>query len=116
MGAGNPKFRICVVMSAGCVKVLHHETAGRFHVGVAAADGSSRAIRLVDSGVGQANIVENRLNLLARNLAVQFGFDLVAHACGLLHAQSGPGAHVQAQQSGIDLREEVLPQEPQQTQ
>ena len=82
------------------------------NLGIAGADGSVGTVGLVDAGVGQADVVENRLQLsVAGIFLVQSGFDLVAEARRLFHAQAGAGAHMQAQQSRIHLRKEVLPEE-----
>src|SRR5580692_4047695 len=77
---------------------------------IAGADGSARAIRLVDPGVRQADVVEDGLQFIPRNLLSQNRFDLITEARCLLHPQAGARPHMQAQQSRIYLGKEVLSQ------
>ena len=65
---------------------------------------------------GSADVVQHRLQLFFRNLAAQHRFHLIAEARRLLHAQAGPRPHVQANQTGIHLREKVLPEKEHQPQ
>ncbi len=67
------------------------------NLGVAASDGSVRAVRLVDSGVGQPDIIENGLQLALRNFLAQHSFHLIAKARSFFHTQTGTRAHVQPQ-------------------
>ena len=65
------------------------------NLGIAAADGSVGAVRLVDAGVGQTNVVEHRLQLAFRNLLAQHSFNFVAESGRLFHAQAGPRTYMQ---------------------
>src|SRR5216684_6296426 len=86
------------------------------NLGIAGANGSAGTVGLVNAGVGQADVVENRLQLTPGNLLMEHGFDLVAKARRLFDSQTGTGANMQAQQAGIHLRKKVLSQEHEQPQ
>src|SRR5579859_6780771 len=86
---------------------------------VTTADRPVGTVRLVDAGIGEADIVQNSLQLSRRNFPAECILNLVAQSCRLFHAQSGAGPDVQPQQPGIHIREEVLPEkviEPQREQ
>src|SRR4029077_9198303 len=67
------------------------------NLGIAGTDRSIGAIGLIDAGVWQADVIENRLEFTIRNLLVQRCLDLVNEPRRLLHAQAGTGAYVQTQ-------------------
>src|SRR5260370_24824901 len=77
---------------------------------IAGADGSVGTVRLVDAGVGQSDVVENRLQFTFGNLLTQYGFDFVAKPRCILPPQSGAGAHRQPQQARVFFRAQVLSQ------
>ena len=66
--------------------VLGVQTDQNFRV--AGANGSVRAIGLVDAGVGQTDVVENGLQLSSRDFLAQRTLHLVAEARRLFDAQS----------------------------
>ncbi len=137
MGAGNPKFKICVTMSAGwkknstpgnCARQIFAQPAdvirrrmmmlliqAHQNFSVAGADHAGVAVGQVDAGVGQPDVVEDRVQFVFGDLLPQIGFDLVAQARGFFHSQSGTRPHVKTHQAGIDAREEILAQEEHQT-
>src|SRR5215467_9778325 len=75
---------------------------------IARAKRSTRTVRLVNAGIWQADIVEHCLQLSPWNLLSERTLDLIAQAGRLFYAQSRTTSHMKPQQSGIDLREEVL--------
>src|SRR6185437_6909077 len=79
--------------------------------GVGCTDSSARAVGGVDRAERNPDVVENRDQLVFRNLLAQNFFHLVAQPCGLLYARAGAGAHVKAKDSSIDAGKEVLSQE-----
>src|ERR1700733_1067993 len=81
---------------------------------IAGANRSVGTVGLVDAGVGQTDVVENRLEFIVRNLLPQNALDFVAEPRCLFHAQAGTPAYVQAQLARVHLREEVLSQEREQ--
>jgi hypothetical protein len=54
--------------------------------GVAGAHGPVRSVRQVNAGVGQADIVENGLQLSLRDFPADDIFHFVAQASGFFHA------------------------------
>src|SRR5580704_2425859 len=86
------------------------------NLGVAGANGPIRTVGLVDTGVGQPDVVENCLQLTLGNLLAQRGFNFVTEFCGLFDAQPGTGAHMEAKLASVYLRKEVLSQEKEQPQ
>src|SRR5580700_2223565 len=77
---------------------------------IAGANGSVRAVGLVDAGVRQTDVVENRLQFILWNLLPQYSLDLVTEPRCLFHAQSGTPAYMQAQLARVHLRKKVLSQ------
>src|ERR1039458_3841483 len=84
------------------------------NLSVTASNGSAGAVGLIDAGVGQTDIVENRLQLIFRNFLVQHGLDFIAEPRSFFYAQASPGAYVQAQQACVYLREKILTQKHEQ--
>src|SRR5208282_3988078 len=77
---------------------------------IAGANRSVRTVGLVDAGIGQTDVVENRLQFILRNLLPQDALDLVAEPRRFFHPQPGTPAYVQAQLPRIHLWKEVLSQ------
>src|SRR5581483_3377921 len=75
---------------------------------VARANGAARTVRLIDAGIRQSDIVENRLKLPGRNLFTQRILDLVAKTRCFFDSQSSASPDVQAEKSSVHLREEIL--------
>ncbi len=78
---------------------------------VAGANDAGVAVRKIDTGIRQPDVVENRDQLVFRNLLPQVLFDFVAQPRRLLHAQAGTAANVKPHLAGIDAGEEILAQE-----
>ena len=75
--------------------------------GVGSADGAGVAVAEIDAAVGKADVVENGDQFLRRNDLADGLIDLIGEARGLFNAQSGAGAHVQADLAGVDFGEKV---------
>src|ERR1700728_2148214 len=75
---------------------------------IAGTNGSVGAVGPINTGVGQANVVENGLQFLLRDLLAQHSFDFIAEPCCFFYTQAGPSAHMQTKLASINLREEVL--------
>ena len=78
---------------------------------VAGPDHAGVAVREIDAGIRQADVVENRDQLVFRDLRPQILFDFVAQPRRLLHAQPGAAANVKPHLAGIDAGKEILSQE-----
>src|ERR1041385_3227403 len=68
------------------------------------------AVDPVDGAVGQADVVEDHVELRGRDLAPDRGLHQVRDARRLLDAGAGLGPHVQADLAAVGVREEVPPQ------
>ena len=69
---------------------------------------AGRAVQVVDAAVGQADIVEDVIEFVRRDLAADAGFHQVAEARGLFDACAGLGANVQKELTVVGGGEEVL--------
>ncbi len=74
------------------------------------ADGAGVAVREVDAAVGNAQVVEDGLELVGRHQLADGDFHPVGQARGFLDAGAGGGAHMQADLPRIHGREEVAAQ------
>ena len=92
-------------MCAAVGRVLFVE--GNEDFAVHRADGGGIAQGDVDAAVGQADVVENDVDLVVADDLADGGFDLGEIVLGLLDARAGRGADVQAHLAGIHLREEI---------
>ncbi len=77
---------------------------------VGTPDRAGVAISEVDAAVRQADIVEDRGQLVFGDGVANDSVDLVGETRRFLDAQTGTSAHVQANLSGVNLRKEVTPQ------
>src|SRR5258708_30834400 len=84
------------------------------NLSVTGADGSIGTVRLINAGVRQSDVVENRLQFAIRNLLMQRSLDLVDQARRFFHTQARASPHMQTQQSRVYLREKILPEEHEQ--
>src|SRR6185369_5268812 len=80
-------------------------------VGVGGADGRGRAVAQVDAAVGQADVVDDAVQLRGGNLPADLRLHEVAELRRLLDARPRAGAEVQLELAGVHEGEEVLPQE-----
>src|SRR5271167_2272020 len=78
---------------------------------VGGADGAGIAVRKVKTGIGQADIIENRNEFLLRDRTTYLCIDLIGELRGFLDAEPRPGAIVETNLAGIDAREEIAAQE-----
>ena len=76
-----------------------------------------RNVALRDRGptVRDADVVDQHLEFTRRNDGADFALDSGEAGFGFLEARAGGGARVEAHLAGIDVREEVLPDEFEQT-
>lgn len=74
---------------------------------VEGADRAGIAVGQVDPARGQAEVVDDGVELVGQHYLAHHLLDLVSQARGFLDADAGLGAHVQADVAGIDIREEV---------
>ena len=74
------------------------------------ADGRRIAQRDVDAAIGQADIVEDDVDLVVADDLADRRFDPGEIVLRLLDPRSRRGAHVQPHLAGIDLREEIHPE------
>jgi hypothetical protein len=72
-------------------------------------DGAGIAVGQVDAAIGQAEIVEHRLQFITRNDGPHEFIDQIGEAGGLLDACAGRRPHVQADGGGVDAGKEILP-------
>ena len=77
---------------------------------VGGGDQGAFAEREVEPAVGDADVVEERLDLAWRNDAANGVLDLCEFVLGLLDARAGHAAHVELDEPGVDAREEVAPE------
>ena len=126
IGAGSPKLRIWLTMSAGMnenwtpgnsltrrMPQVVHVVRGRavilrqrhHDVGVAGADRRRVAVGQVEAAVGQADVVDDPAHLVVRHHLADHPFDAVAQDRRLLDAGAGRGAHVQLELAAVDRRE-----------
>ena len=122
IGEGRPKFRIWLTISAGRnekltpgkswgkldAQIVNVVVGGAMllvetdkNIGVGRADGSGRAVREIDSAVRQADVVDDAVDLLLRDLLADAGFDVVAKARSVLDTCSGAGAQVKAELTAV---------------
>ena len=66
----------------------------------------------VDAAGGEADVVEDGVDLVGRDRLADHVLDLGEAALGLLEARAGRGADVQAELPGVDRREEVHADQP----
>ena len=128
-GAGEPKLRIWVTMSAGRIgerrarKRLRQLLAQGFHidggrnlplaqtdenVGVEDADRSGVAVGDVDAADRQADVVDDAGEPVRRNDRADLLLDLIGEEGRFLDAGPGRGAHVDLDRRRIDQRKEIL--------
>ena len=74
------------------------------------ANGASVAVGQVDAAVGHAQVVKNSLELLTRDDLADRNLHGVGQPCCLLDAGASRGAQVQADLTGVDIREKVTTQ------
>src|SRR5260370_7921387 len=98
-------FAKFVDVRASGFSALLLELDKNFRVG--APDGAGVAVGEVDAAVRQADIVEDRGEFVLRDGFTDDAVYLVGEARGLLDAQSGASAHVQANLPGIHVRKEI---------
>jgi hypothetical protein len=68
------------------------------------------AVRQVDAAIGNAEVVQNGLELVGRHDPADRDLDRVGYARGFLDARSGGCTNVQADLTGVDRREEIATQ------
>src|SRR5208337_1286110 len=86
------------------------------NLGIASPNHTRTGVGEIDAGVGDADIVQHRLQLFLRNLAAQHPLHFITQTRGLFYAQTGPGTKVETDQAGIHLRKEIPPQKEHQPQ
>jgi len=79
-------------------------------VGVGGTDGRGGGVGEIQSGVGQADVIDDGNHFLGRNLLADGGVDVVAKEGCFLNAGTGTGADVNFELAGIDGGKEVLPE------
>src|SRR5260370_32133491 len=98
-------FAQFVDVRASGLSALLLELDKNFRVG--APDGAGVAVGEVDAAVRQADIVEDGGEFVLRDGFADDAVYLVGEARGFLDAQTGAGAHVQANLSGVNLGKEI---------
>ena len=86
------------------------------YVGVRRAHRRRGGVGKVERRVRQADVVEDRNELIGRNFLADGRLDVVAESSSLLDASAGVRAHVNHELAGVNGREEVLPEERRQSQ
>ena len=131
MGAGRPKLRIWVTISAG-EKVKRHagelrrEFATQFanvvrrgvvifverhhDIRVAGADQTGGTVHVIDLADGQTDVIEYAAHFGGRDHAPDGVFHQIAEPRGLLDAGAGFGSQVENELAAIRVREEILPE------
>ncbi len=134
IGAGTPKFKIWLTISAGwkknCVlgnSAVNFSLRSAMYAGVVvlcsgfspiryfcirASDRSIVAVRHVQRAVRKPDVVHDISEFAGRYFAPDKLVHLVAQARRLFDAQSSPASHVQPDQSRIHAREKILPEHP----
>ena len=128
MGAGKPKFRIWLTMSAGKNAKRHTRKlfrerqtklvnvvvrgmvlGGKSHknVGVRCADWSRIAVRKIDAAVGQTYVVDDVVDFACWNLLSNRLLDLIAKVGGFLDAHSGGRAQMKFERAAVNAGKEV---------
>src|SRR5262249_4249073 len=74
---------------------------------VRGADHTGVAVREIDAAVGQADVVEERDNLVFRNHLSNRLVDLIGQAGRFFDAQAGACTEVEANLAGVNTREKV---------
>src|SRR5258708_27581559 len=98
-------FAQIIDVHAGGLSAHFFQLHKKFRVG--APDGASIAVCEVDAAVRQADIVENRSQLVLRDGFADDAVHLVAEPGRSFDAQARASAHVEANLSGVDLRKEI---------
>src|SRR5208337_494153 len=78
--------------------------------GVGRADSAGVAIGEIDAGIRQADVIKNGDEVAIGDGVADYRVDLIGEPGGLLNAQAGAGAHVQANLAGVHAGEEVAAQ------
>ena len=86
------------------------------NLGVTATNHARTGVGEIDARVGNADVIQDRLQLLLRNLAAQDLLHFIAQTRRFFHPQARPGAEVQPDQARIHLREEIATQKKHQPQ
>src|SRR5208337_4535399 len=77
---------------------------------VGGPDGAGIAVSHVDTGVGQTDIIQHRVQIFFRDGLANYLVDLVGQPCGLLDAEARPRAQVQPDLARVYAGEKVAPE------
>ena len=77
-------------------------------VGVGGADGRGGRVGEIESGVWQADVINDGDDFPGGNFGADGRVDVVAERGRLLDARAGAGADVNLELAGVDRRKEVL--------
>ena len=80
-------------------------------VRVGRADYTGVRVGKIDTGIGQADVIEDAIEVLGGNFLANGGLDLVAQLGRFLHAQTSLGADVELEFARINRGEKVLTEE-----
>ena len=89
-----------------CMAVLQRHQ----DLGVHGADGAGIAVRQIDTTVGQADVVQNGVELILGNHFTDHAFDRIGDAGSLFDSSARGGAHVQTNLPRVNTRKEVTAQ------
>jgi hypothetical protein len=80
------------------------------NVSVGGADGGRGRVGEIESGVWQADVIDDGDDFPGGKFGADGGVDVIAERGGLFDARAGAGADVNLELAGVDRREEVLAQ------
>src|SRR5437868_11730161 len=78
------------------------------YLGIGRSNGSAGAVGSIDGAEGQTDVVQNRDQLVLRNLLAQRLLDFIAKTSCFFDARSRARAQMQTEDSSVDAGEEIL--------